>query len=127
MKLAVYRPNVSSFEGATPVTSDDCGGYLAFTPGIDGGGTYSIVVHADGAKPVTRVREPRRCRADRDRPSRPAARLAVLGRPEGQPRVERDVHAHLVAALGRPLAGGTPYSSFSSSGYVHVHVAEPLE
>lgn len=22
---------------------------------------------------------------------------------------------------------GTPYSSFSSSGYVHVHVAEPLE
>ena len=54
VKLAVYRPNASSFERAKPVKSDGCGGYVAFTPGIDGGGTYSIVVHADGAKPVTR-------------------------------------------------------------------------
>jgi len=54
LKLAVYRPNISSFERAKPVESDGCGGYVAFTPGIDGGGTYSVVVHTDGSKPVER-------------------------------------------------------------------------
>jgi hypothetical protein len=55
VKLAIYRPNVSSFGTARPVESNGCGGFVAFTPGIDGGGTYSIVVHADGSKPVTRT------------------------------------------------------------------------
>ena len=37
-----------------PVQVADCGGYIAFTPGIDGGGTYSLVVRAGGPTPVVR-------------------------------------------------------------------------
>ena len=54
VSLEVYRPDVSSFAIAKPVTSiAPCGGYLAFTPGIDGGGTYSLLVRAVGTKSVT--------------------------------------------------------------------------
>ena len=54
VSLSVYRPRVSSFAIAKPVTGvAPCGGYLAFTPGIDGGGTYSLLVRAVGKKPVT--------------------------------------------------------------------------
>lgn len=54
VSLEVYRPKVSSFAIAKPVMSAaPCGGYLAFTPGIDGGGTYSLLVRAAGTKPVT--------------------------------------------------------------------------
>ena len=54
VSLEIYRPRVSSFAIANPVMSvPPCGGYLAFTPGIDGGGTYSLLVRAVGTKPVT--------------------------------------------------------------------------
>ena len=54
VSLEAYRPRVSSFAIAKPVLSGPpCGGYLAFTPGIDEGRTYGRMVRAVGTKPVT--------------------------------------------------------------------------
>ena len=55
LSLAIYRPHVNSFARAKPVQTYSCGGYTAFTPGIDGGGTYSLVVRAKGTTPVKRA------------------------------------------------------------------------
>ena len=50
--LDVFRPGTYSFRLAQPVRSSSCGGYFAFTPGLDGGGLYSLVVRAEGTTPV---------------------------------------------------------------------------
>jgi hypothetical protein len=44
----IYRPGIWSFTTATPVFARDCGGYALFTPGLQGGGEYNILVAADG-------------------------------------------------------------------------------
>jgi hypothetical protein len=50
--LAIYRPGVYSFRTAATVREESCGGYTVFTPGIDGGGIYSVVVSDRSASPV---------------------------------------------------------------------------
>jgi hypothetical protein len=54
LSLAIYRPRTYRFSLAKPVHYRECGGYTVFTPGPDGGGVYSLVVHADGHAPVRR-------------------------------------------------------------------------
>jgi len=46
--LEIYRPGTYSFNLTKPVRSSACGGYVVFTPGLDGGGLYSLVVRASG-------------------------------------------------------------------------------
>ena len=53
VQLEIYRPHTYSFASEDPVPVDMHDGYLAFTPGVDGGGVYSVVVRADGDVPVT--------------------------------------------------------------------------
>jgi hypothetical protein len=48
----IYRPGVWSFATAQPVFTAGCGGYSLFTPGMDGGGEYSILVRAQRGDPV---------------------------------------------------------------------------
>lgn len=48
----LFHAPTSSFTHATAVAESECGGYSTFTPGIDGGGAYSIVVAANGGDPV---------------------------------------------------------------------------
>lgn len=48
----IYRPGVWSFATATVVFEQECGGYALFTPGMDGGGEYSVVVKARGGAPA---------------------------------------------------------------------------
>ena len=48
----LFRQPTSSFVHATPVAESECGGYSTFTPGIDGGGTYSVVVGSYGGDPT---------------------------------------------------------------------------
>jgi hypothetical protein len=45
LTVSVYRTARHAF--GTEVESISCGGYALFTPGLDGGGRYSLVVHAD--------------------------------------------------------------------------------
>jgi hypothetical protein len=52
VSLAIYRPRTYRFSLAKPVHYRECGGYSVFTPGPDGGGVYSLVVHAEGNTPV---------------------------------------------------------------------------
>ena len=52
LSLALYRPRTYSFVSGKPVWVRACGGYAVFTPGIDGGGVYSLVVRAHGSEPV---------------------------------------------------------------------------
>jgi len=52
LELGIYRPNTYSFRLAKPARSSACGGYVVFTPGLDGGGLYSLVVRAEGTTPV---------------------------------------------------------------------------
>ncbi len=52
LELGIYRPGTYSFRLAKPVRSSSCGGYVVFTPGLDGGGLYSLVVGAAGTTPV---------------------------------------------------------------------------
>lgn len=52
LELEIYRPGAYSFGLAEPVRSSSCGGYVVFTPGLDGGGLYSLVVRAAGTTPV---------------------------------------------------------------------------
>lgn len=54
LSLSIYEPQTFSFALAEPVRSDSCAGYLVFTPGIDGGGVYSLVVRAEGGAPGKR-------------------------------------------------------------------------
>lgn len=49
---SVYRPNVPSFVHARPVLVQEGGGYAEFTPGLDGGGLYSVVVATRRDDPV---------------------------------------------------------------------------
>ena len=51
LALEIYRPGTYSFSLARPVKSSSCGGYVVFTPGLDGGGLYSLVVRAEGTTP----------------------------------------------------------------------------
>ena len=44
--IAVYPPATHSFGSSRRVVYRECGGYLTFTPGHDGGGTYSLLVSA---------------------------------------------------------------------------------
>jgi hypothetical protein len=44
---SIYRPGVPSFFHAQPVATVACGGYSDFTPGLDGGGLYSVVIRTD--------------------------------------------------------------------------------
>ena len=48
LSLAMFGPGTSSFARARPIRVSGCGGYLAFTPGPDGGGRYSLLVRAEG-------------------------------------------------------------------------------
>lgn len=50
LSLSVYAPQLKSFESAPPIRYSDCGGYLVFTPGPDGGGRYSFLVEAEGGR-----------------------------------------------------------------------------
>jgi hypothetical protein len=54
VRLDIYRPGSYRFVEANHADRGtlSCGGYLLFTPGIDGGGTYSLVVSAAGSKTV---------------------------------------------------------------------------
>lgn len=49
---ALYGPHTSSFARGKPVLVKDCGGYALFTPGIDGGGVYSLVVRSAPGEPI---------------------------------------------------------------------------
>ena len=49
----IYRPKISSFAHATAVATAPCGGYAEFTPGLDGGGLYSVLVNTQGDDPVS--------------------------------------------------------------------------
>jgi len=40
----LYGPHATSFGRARPVLVQECGGYALFTPGVDGGGLYSVRV-----------------------------------------------------------------------------------
>jgi hypothetical protein len=48
----LYGPHTSSLTRGTAVLTRDCGGYTLFTPGPDGGGVYSLVVHSGPGDPV---------------------------------------------------------------------------
>ena len=54
VRLDIYRPGSYRFVDANHADRGSlaCGGYLLFTPGVDGGGTYSLVVSAAGSKTV---------------------------------------------------------------------------
>ena len=52
MGYSVYRPNVPSFVHAHPVLVQEYGGYAEFTPGLDGGGLYSVVVTTERQDPL---------------------------------------------------------------------------
>jgi hypothetical protein len=52
LSLSIYRPGVYSFRRVKPVQYFECGGYTTFTPGPDGGGTYSLVVGAEEGPPA---------------------------------------------------------------------------
>lgn len=54
LALAIYPPETFSFMLAEPVRSEPCASYFVFTPGIDGGGTYSLVVRAESGAPGKR-------------------------------------------------------------------------
>jgi hypothetical protein len=51
--LDIYRPGTYSFAHATSVYTSTCAGYDLFTPGIDGGGLYSLVVRDTSGQPVS--------------------------------------------------------------------------
>lgn len=42
--LFVFRPGTSAFSESSPIRRLECGGYVMFTPGPDGGGRYSLLV-----------------------------------------------------------------------------------
>lgn len=48
----IYRPGIPSFLHADPVAKAPCGGYSEFTPGLDGGGLYSVLVTTDRSDPL---------------------------------------------------------------------------
>ena len=50
----IYLPDTYSFRQQKPVRVVPNGGYLVFTPGVAGGGLYSIVVRTQGYRPVSR-------------------------------------------------------------------------
>ena len=54
VRLDIYRPGSYRFVETNHADRGtlSCGGYLLFTPGVDGGGTYSLVVTAAGSKPA---------------------------------------------------------------------------
>ena len=56
VSLALYGPRARSFASADPLRVSSCGGYLTFTPGPSGGGTYSLRVFARGERGELRYR-----------------------------------------------------------------------
>jgi hypothetical protein len=49
--LSLFRPGTRSFAGAQPVHVVPCGGYFTYTPGIGGGGRYTLLVTATDDRP----------------------------------------------------------------------------
>jgi len=49
---SIYRPGIPSFLHAEAVAHVPCGGYSQFTPGLDGGGLYSVLVTTDRSDPL---------------------------------------------------------------------------
>lgn len=54
VRLDIYRPGSYRFDETRHADGGtlSCGGYLLFTPGVDGGGIYSLLISAAGSKPV---------------------------------------------------------------------------
>lgn len=50
LSLSLFPPRTKSFSKTSPLRQADCGGYLVFTPGPDGGGRYSLLVEAEGSR-----------------------------------------------------------------------------
>jgi hypothetical protein len=51
LSLSVFRPGTSAFSESSPIRRLECGGYVMFTPGPDGGGRYSLHVRATSDRP----------------------------------------------------------------------------
>lgn len=51
LALEIYRPGVYAFRPAKAVQSWSCAGSALFTPGIDGGGAYNLVVRDNDGDP----------------------------------------------------------------------------
>jgi hypothetical protein len=63
VKASVFTPQTKSFDDAVPVAESPCGRMVSFTPGPDGGGTYSILVEVRG-KPTSYRAVVRRAQPD---------------------------------------------------------------
>ena len=50
LPLSLFPPKTKSFSSTPPLRRAECGGYLVFTPGPDGGGRYSLLVEAEGSR-----------------------------------------------------------------------------
>jgi hypothetical protein len=48
--VALYRPGTRSFSASRPLHTLRCGGYFTLTPGPGGGGRYTLLVTANGAR-----------------------------------------------------------------------------
>jgi hypothetical protein len=51
ISLALFAPGTRSLAGAAPIRLLPCGGYLAYTPGLGGGGRYTLLVTASDQRP----------------------------------------------------------------------------
>jgi hypothetical protein len=56
VEASLFRPGTRSFDRAEPILRFRCGGYSLFTPGLDGGGTYSILVSLGSASASVQYR-----------------------------------------------------------------------
>ena len=51
VSLTLFAPGTRSLAGATPIRLLPCGGYLTYTPGLGGGGRYTLLVTATDERP----------------------------------------------------------------------------
>jgi hypothetical protein len=51
VSLTLFAPGTRSLAGAAPIRSVPCGGYLTYTPGLGGGGRYTLLVTATDERP----------------------------------------------------------------------------
>ena len=51
VSLTLFAPGIRSLAGAAPIRSVPCGGYLTYTPGLGGGGRYTLLVTATDERP----------------------------------------------------------------------------
>src|SRR5215218_10047855 len=49
--LSLFRPHTRSFAGAPAIHVVRCGGYFTYTPGVGGGGRYTLLVTATDRRP----------------------------------------------------------------------------